>query len=339
MRSGAPDDTENRLAAAFASEAARRVAAMNRDLLALQGARGRGAAHRLLETLVREAHTLKGAADAAGLTQVRGLADRLESLFERLRRGEAEPQSATYEAVFRALDAMLVVARDPTAALAASDVAAIAAELDGGVEGGAAAPSAIAADRGSSGGVAVATPKLEALLATVGELIAANTAIQRRLTQLADELGDLVTSASSPAGERVEVSPARDRKAAVVLLAENSETTRALQQHLLEHAGYEVRPASDGVEAWNLLQDGAIDVVISDILMPGIDGFQLTARIRADQRLRHLPVVLITSTDSAGRRERGDEVGASAYLVKGSAEYQDMIETVQRLLAVPPAQG
>jgi two-component system chemotaxis sensor kinase CheA len=98
-------------------------------------------------------------------------------------------------------------------------------------------------------------------------------------------------------------------RSAVVLLVEDSPTTRALQKIMLERAGHEVRVVGNGAEAWDLVQTADFDVVITDIRLPGMDGLELTARIRADERLRDLPVVLVTSTNERDERERAARGG------------------------------
>jgi two-component system, chemotaxis family, sensor kinase CheA len=126
--------------------------------------------------------------------------------------------------------------------------------------------------------------------------------------------------------------PSTTRPTTVVLLAEDSITTRALEQSILESAGYEVRAVIDGLEAWKILEQGGIDVVVSDVHMSGMDGFELTAKVRDDNRFAHLPVILVTSKDSRSHRERGVEVGADAYIIKGSFEQQNLIDAVARLV-------
>jgi two-component system chemotaxis sensor kinase CheA len=118
----------------------------------------------------------------------------------------------------------------------------------------------------------------------------------------------------------------------VVLLVEDSITTRALERNILESAGYEVRAVGDGMEAWSVLQEGGIDVVVSDVYMAGMDGFELTAKLRGEHRLGRIPVVLVTSKDSHSHRQRGIEVGADAYIVKGSFEQKNLVDAVARLV-------
>ena len=71
--------------------------------------------------------------------------------------------------------------------------------------------------------------------------------------------------------------------------------------------------------------------MVSDVEMPRLNGFDLTARIRADRRLAELPVVLVTALESREDRERGIDVGATAYLVKSSFDQSDLLAAIRRL--------
>ena len=117
-----------------------------------------------------------------------------------------------------------------------------------------------------------------------------------------------------------------------ILVAEDSITARTLLKNILEFAGYKVKTAVDGAEALTVLAAEGFDLVVSDVEMPRMSGFDLTARIRADKRLAQLPVVLVTALDSREDRERGIDVGASAYIVKGSFDQGNLLEVVRRLI-------
>jgi two-component system chemotaxis sensor kinase CheA len=117
-----------------------------------------------------------------------------------------------------------------------------------------------------------------------------------------------------------------------ILVAEDSITSRMLLKGMLESVGYHVAVAVDGEDAFARLRAEPFDLVVSDVDMPRLNGLQLTARIRADDALAGLPVVLVTTLASAADRERGAEVGASAYLVKSSFEQSNLLEVVRRLL-------
>ncbi|NTV65296.1 MAG: response regulator, partial [Oscillochloris sp.] len=122
------------------------------------------------------------------------------------------------------------------------------------------------------------------------------------------------------------------RRQARLLVCDDSFTTRELIRSILQSAGYEVTAAVDGADALDKLRGQAYDLVVSDVEMPRIDGFQLTARIRSELALHELPVVLITSLASEDHRRRGLEAGAQAYIVKSQFDQGSLLEVIQQLL-------
>ena len=117
-----------------------------------------------------------------------------------------------------------------------------------------------------------------------------------------------------------------------ILLADDSLTTRVQLRRILEAAGYKVQPAVDGLDAWSRLGTHVFDAVVSDVQMPGLDGFQLTERIRSSPVLARLPVVLVTTLASEEDRRKGLEAGASAYLTKGSFDQEHLLESLRNLI-------
>ena len=117
-----------------------------------------------------------------------------------------------------------------------------------------------------------------------------------------------------------------------VLVAEDSFTVRSMLRNFIENAGYTVFTAVDGQEAFDFLQNELVDIVVSDVEMPRMNGFELTAKIRENIRFADLPVILVTALDSADDRQRGMEAGANAYIVKSSFEQSNLIETINRLI-------
>ena len=146
---------------------------------------------------------------------------------------------------------------------------------------------------------------------------------------------DLMRSAMKPAASPV-ASASGEQRAAVakraILVAEDSITSRALIKNILESAGYSVTTAVDGVEAYTTLKTGTFDLVVSDVEMPRMDGFDLTAKLRSDKQLAQIPIVLVTALESREHRERGIDVGANAYIVKSSFDQSNLLEIVRRLL-------
>lgn len=127
-------------------------------------------------------------------------------------------------------------------------------------------------------------------------------------------------------------APAPERATPRILLAEDTVTTRALERSILEAAGYSVAVAVDGADAWEQLQRDGADLVVSDVDMPRMSGFELCRRIRGSASLREVPVVLVTSLDTAEDRQRGLEAGADAYVVKGEFQQGTLLDAIGRLL-------
>jgi len=149
---------------------------------------------------------------------------------------------------------------------------------------------------------------------------------------------DLMKSARLAEG-RVSVKPARASQAKVkeihrptVLVVDDSLTTRTLEKNILETSGYEVKVANDGTEALNILQSDSCDLVVTDVLMPRMNGFELTAAVRGDPKLKGIPVILVTSLESRADKERGIEVGADAYVVKSSFDQTNLLQTIEQLI-------
>jgi two-component system chemotaxis sensor kinase CheA len=117
-----------------------------------------------------------------------------------------------------------------------------------------------------------------------------------------------------------------------VLVADDSLTTRSAMKAVLEIAGYQVVPASDGEEALRLLKEIACHLVVTDVQMPRMDGLTLTRRIKSDPGLAALPVIVVTSLDAPVDRAAGLEAGADGYLVKREVERGKLLELVRQLL-------
>jgi chemosensory pili system protein ChpA (sensor histidine kinase/response regulator) len=110
------------------------------------------------------------------------------------------------------------------------------------------------------------------------------------------------------------------KPAPLVLVVDDSLTVRRITKRLLEREGYRVALAKDGMEALDLLAGERPVVVLSDIEMPRMDGFDLLRNIRGDARLVGLPVVMITSRIASKHRDLAFELGASQYLGKPYSE-------------------
>lgn len=125
-----------------------------------------------------------------------------------------------------------------------------------------------------------------------------------------------------------------ERKAGrrTVLVVDDSFTTRTLETIVLEDRGYRVLTARDGLEALERLREEDVDLVVTDIEMPRLDGFGLVERLRADDRTAAVPVVVVTSLEREEDRRRALEAGADAYVVKARFDQDDWMATLEGLL-------
>ncbi|MCL6099520.1 MAG: response regulator, partial [Bacteroidetes bacterium] len=140
------------------------------------------------------------------------------------------------------------------------------------------------------------------------------------------------SSAKVPAAKSIaSVAEKEDAKQKYVLVAEDSITARALLKNILEVAGYEVTTAVDGLDAFTQLKTKNFDIVVSDVDMPRMSGFDLTLKIRSEKKFSNTPVVLVTALESKEDRERGIDVGANAYIVKSSFDQKNLLEVIRQL--------
>lgn len=127
----------------------------------------------------------------------------------------------------------------------------------------------------------------------------------------------------------------REREGSVarrILVVDDSVNTREIEKSILEAYGYVVDLAEDGMDAVERIRETRYDLIVTDLEMPRLDGFSLTERLRQDERCRDTPIIIVTSLEKDEDRKRGLSVGASAYIVKGSFDQTNLLETVQNLI-------
>ncbi len=129
----------------------------------------------------------------------------------------------------------------------------------------------------------------------------------------------------------IKPKPKNQRKR-VILLVEDSPPVRIQEKRLLERAGYEVAIAVDGLDGYNQLKTRNFDAVVSDVEMPHLDGFSLTARIRQHPEYQALPIILVTTLASDEDKKRGAEVGANAYIIKGNFNQDILLEILEKII-------
>lgn len=181
----------------------------------------------------------------------------------------------------------------------------------------------------------------------VERLLGVGTVVQRRLPALAPTSKIVLGVSMAPGGEpelvldpdyavevarglaappRVAVAPRR------VLVIDDSLTSRTLEETILTAAGYEVVTAVSAEEGLVVLARGDFALVVVDVEMPGMDGFTFVSRVKADDALRHVPCILVTSRDAPEDLRRGADVGAGGYIVKGRFDQRELLARVKELV-------
>jgi chemosensory pili system protein ChpA (sensor histidine kinase/response regulator) len=156
-----------------------------------------------------------------------------------------------------------------------------------------------------------------------GEIVLILNPVQIAATGRGQQAGQGDTASFAPT--RIEVAP-------TVMVVDDSVTVRKVTQRLLVREGYQVMLAKDGVDAMRQLQDAVPDVMLLDIEMPRMDGFDLTRNLRGDARWRGIPIVMITSRTADKHRNHALSLGVDVFLGKPFDE-AELLRNVRELLA------
>lgn len=148
------------------------------------------------------------------------------------------------------------------------------------------------------------------------------------------DVADLVESARifHPVIRTPEPALTLEGKKRKILVVEDSLTTRELERSILESHGYEVDIAVDGLEAMDKLVKAIPHLIIVDLHMPRMDGFQFCSALKQNPRYKDIPVVIVTALATDEDKRRGIEVGAQAYIVKGGFDQTNLLDTIERLV-------
>jgi two-component system cell cycle response regulator DivK len=127
-----------------------------------------------------------------------------------------------------------------------------------------------------------------------------------------------------------------DAAAQLILVVDDIEDGRMLLTEMLTHAGFRVAEAADGNEALERAYALGPDLIIMDLSLPFIDGWEVTRRLKADSRTRHIPVVALSAHALKIHSDRASQVGAESFMSKPALP-EDIVAEVKRLLAVTKA--
>jgi two-component system chemotaxis response regulator CheY len=124
---------------------------------------------------------------------------------------------------------------------------------------------------------------------------------------------------------------AREARGQTILAVDDSAPMRQMVRYTLEGAGYRVVQASDGVEALEFARTSGVDLVLTDINMPRMDGIRLVRELRALQAYKFIPVLVLTTESGEDMKQRGREAGATGWIVKPFNPEQ-LLHTIARVL-------
>jgi chemosensory pili system protein ChpA (sensor histidine kinase/response regulator) len=173
-------------------------------------------------------------------------------------------------------------------------------------------------------------PQISSIPGILGGTIAADGQVMLIL-----DMGPLIRRGLERAEQPVERvdAPRESARQPLVMVVDDSITMRKVTSRVLDNHSIEVMTAQDGVDAIEQLRDRVPDLMLLDIEMPRMDGYELLEHVRADARLRHVPVVMITSRAGQKHRRKAREAGANAYLTKPYQEVE-LVDQVSEMLEI-----
>lgn len=130
----------------------------------------------------------------------------------------------------------------------------------------------------------------------------------------------------------VAIKEGMKKSPASILVVEDSFVTGEMERTILQGAGYRAEIACDGIDALDMLRNKKYDLVVADVDMPRMDGYEMTARMRQEDRLREIPVVIVSACESSDDRRRGIDAGADAYIFKRDFDQNQLLEIIRRLV-------
>lgn len=150
--------------------------------------------------------------------------------------------------------------------------------------------------------------------------------------QLVLDPAGLVAAAERSRGKTNHAAAEAQAQRSPILVIDDSLTTRMLEQSILEAAGYQVELAVSAEDGLIKAHNHRYSLFIVDVEMPGMDGFSFVAQTRADPVLRDIPAIMVTSRDAVADRQRGQQVGASAFIIKGEFDQMQLLQTIHKLI-------
>jgi two-component system chemotaxis sensor kinase CheA len=146
------------------------------------------------------------------------------------------------------------------------------------------------------------------------------------------DIPDLITNSALSLPQATGKKRTPKSKEKKILIVEDAFSTRELEKSILETHGYLVDTAVDGLDALDRMADNQYDLIVSDVEMPRMNGFELCRTLKNNEGYKDIPFVMVTALQKEEDKRRGIEVGAAAYIVKSAFEQSNLLDTIERLV-------
>jgi len=184
---------------------------------------------------------------------------------------------------------------------------------------------------GIAGATVMGNGQIVLILNPVPLALQISTAVAAQSAQQRLDAPELAAQSAAPALSLPGVAAGPVSNAPIVMVVDDSLTVRKITSRLLTREKYAVLTAKDGVDALEQLQEARPDVMLVDIEMPRMDGFDLTRNIRGDAKLKHIPIIMITSRTAEKHRNYAMEIGVNVFLGKPYQE-EELLEHIGLLV-------
>ncbi|PIQ89336.1 MAG: hypothetical protein COV72_03555 [Candidatus Omnitrophica bacterium CG11_big_fil_rev_8_21_14_0_20_42_13] len=148
------------------------------------------------------------------------------------------------------------------------------------------------------------------------------------------DIADLIASSrlTHPALSPARLATKEEKSRKKILVVEDSLTTRELERNMLQSHGYSVDVAIDGLEGLDKLAQSKYDLIVCDVQMPRMDGFQFCGALRKNEQYKEIPLIFVTALAKEEDKRRGIDVGAQAYIVKTAFDQANLLDAIERLI-------